>query len=462
MDPVTCVIVPVGSLGTGVNEDHLRLGVAAGAHAIALDAGSTDSGAAYLATGRSKYGRDAIKRDLSILMRVRAEARIPLLIGSCGQSGCDIAVDWTRDIAVEIARENGLRPKIAILYSEQDAAALIDMSARGAITPLAPMGPIEPSVLRSCAHIVALMGPEPYIAALKGGADIVLGGRATDTAVIAAVALMRGAGAGPAWHAAKVAECGGLCTVDPTDGGVLIRIGRDAFEIEPLSPANRCDPYSVSSHMLYENGDPFRLVEPGGILDVTDARYRAAGDRVVRVTGSVFEPRPYTMKLEGAASGAFQTIMLIGIQDPKVLAAIDLFTERLHGALLDRVQRTIGAGAGDFDISLRVYGWNAVTGERVEDTPAAPREVGILFVATARTQEMATNIARTCNPYFFHFPLVRGGELPSYAFAFSPAEIERGQVHEFKLNHVVAVSDASELVRTAWVDLEAEGAVSHG
>jgi hypothetical protein len=459
----TCVVVPVGALGTGVNEDHLRLGVAAGAHAIALDAGSTDSGPAYLATGRSKYGRDAIKRDLSILMRVQAEAGIPLLIGSCGTSGCDMAVDWTRDIAVEIARENGLKPKIALLYSEQKATALVDMAARGAISPLAPMGPVEPDVLRSCEHIVALMGPEPYISSLKAGADMILGGRTTDTAVIAAVPLMRGAGAGPAWHAAKIAECGGLCTVNPTDGGVMIRIGREAFEVEPLSPSNRCDPYSVSSHMLYENGDPFRLIEPGGILDVTAARYSAIDSRVVRVTGSTFEPRPYTMKLEGASSGPFQTLMLIGIQDPKVLASIDLFTERLHGALLDRVQRTLGAGAGDFDISLRVYGWNAVTGERVADTATAPREVGILFVATAETQEMATNIAKTCNPYFFHFPLERGTELPTYAFAFSPAEIERGQVHEFRLNHVVAVTHAMELVRTAWANLRhGEGAVSHG
>ena len=29
---------------------------------------------------------------------------------------------------------------------------------------------------------------------------------------------------------------------------------------------------------------------------------------------------PYTMKLEGASSGPYQTIMLIGIQDPEVLA----------------------------------------------------------------------------------------------------------------------------------------------
>ena len=40
--------------------------------------------------------------------------------------------------------------------------------------------------------------------------------------------------------------------------------------------------------------------------------------------------------------------------------------------------------------------------------------------------------------------------MPSYAFPFSPAEIERGQVFEFKLNHVVSVDDPAELVRTVF------------
>ena len=57
---------------------------------------------------------------------------------------------------------------------------------------------------------------------------------------------------------------------DPARGsGVLLRIGEDSFVVEPLSTAIRCDTYSVSAHMLYENSDPFRLIEPGGILDVT-------------------------------------------------------------------------------------------------------------------------------------------------------------------------------------------------
>jgi hypothetical protein len=78
-----------------------------------------------------------------------------------------------------------------------------------------------------------------------------------------------------------------------------------------------------------------------------------------------------------------------------------------------------------------------------------------MFVATAPTQAMATEAARVCNPLFFHFPAREGHELPSYAFPFSPAEIERGQVFAFHLNHVVHTSSPFELVRTCWIDVAA-------
>ena len=114
------ILVPTGALGIGVKEAEVAAGIAAGAHAIACDAGSTDSGPAYLATGRAKYSRASVKHDLAILMKAQAKAGIPLLIGSCGTSGSDAALDWTHEIAKEIAREHGLNPRIALLYCEQD------------------------------------------------------------------------------------------------------------------------------------------------------------------------------------------------------------------------------------------------------------------------------------------------------------------------------------------------------
>jgi hypothetical protein len=446
------VLVPAGVLGWGIRAEEIELGLSQAPHAIAIDAGSTDSGPAYLATGRTKYGRGSIKRDLSILMAARRRAGIPLLIGSCGTSGCDMAVDQTLEVALEIAREQGDAPKIALIYSEQSASELKARNAAGNVTPLAPAGPLTDVSLDACTHIVALLGPEPYIDAIKSGADIVLGGRTTDTAVLAAVPLMHGADVASAWHAAKIAECGGLCTVNPTSPGVMMSIDRHGFTIEPLSPQNRCTPETVSAHMLYENSDPFRLAEPGGVLDVTDAQYVAIDDRRVRVTGSRWEKRPYTMKLEGAGGGPFQTIMLVGIEDPEVLADVDSFVARLERGLSERVARTMG-GAAKVDISLRPYGWNAVSGRRPEEGTAPPREIGLMFVATASSQELATEAARVCNPLFFHFPVREGNELPSYAFPFSPAEIERGQVFEFHLNHVVHTSSPHELARTRWVEV---------
>ena len=87
------------------------------------------------------------------------------------------------------------------------------------------------------------------------------------------------------------------------------------------------------------------LHEPGGVLDVTDAIYSAVDDRVVRVKGSRFLPQPYTMKLEGASTGAFQTVMLIGIQDRAVLAEIDRFLAQMHNHLVKRVNETMGLPA---------------------------------------------------------------------------------------------------------------------
>lgn len=449
------ILVPTGSLGAGAREDEIRYGIARGAHAIATDAGSTDSGAAYLALGISKNNRGSVKRDLTLLMKAATDARIPLIVGSCGQAGGDKNVDWTRDIALEVAAELKIRPRIALIYSEQNKQVLKAKNAQGKIRALPPLSALDDSTIDACDHIVASMGPEPYIAALKAGADIILGGRTTDTAVLACFALMKGAPAGPAWHAGKISECGAQCTVYPTNGaGVLISIGADSFEVEPLSIDNRCDPHSVSAHMLYENSDPFLLTEPGGVLDVTDADYIAVNDRVVKVTGSVWRPRPYTMKLEGAATGRFQTIMLIGIQDPDVLSRVDEFHDRMLAALYERARKTIGPAAGDFHISLRMYGWNAVSGDKPPPGTPAPREIGVLFVATADTQEMASQIAKACNPYFFHFPVQLDKELPSHGFAFTPADIDRGPVYEFKLNHVVEVDDPMELVRTQWIDLK--------
>ncbi|MEM5518304.1 acyclic terpene utilization AtuA family protein [Henriciella sp. AS95] len=448
------ILVPCGSLGAGVREEEVDYGLAQGAQAIASDAGSTDSGAAYLATGKSKNSRGAVKRDLTILMKAHEKAGIPVIIGTSGQAGGDLNVDWTRDILLEVVEELGLSPKIALLYSEQTGRDIKSFNADGRIKPLPPLGPLEDEAVDQCDHIVALMGVEPYIAALEAGADVILGGRSTDPAVLASFPIWKGAGWGPSWHAGKIGECGAQCA-DKRDGaGVLLTVGHKGFEVEPLAQDNLCTPQSVGAHMLYENTNPYILTEPGGQLDVTGATYeQLPGDRAVRVNGAQWVKRPYTMKLEGAGGGMYQTIMLVGIQDPDVLADVSGFHDRFLAALDARARESMPPEEHDhFNISVRMYGWNAVDGAAVPEGTPPPREIGALFVATARSQELANAIAHACNPYFFHYPAVMEKELPSYGFAFTPADVPRGQIYEFKLNHVVEVDDPLQLVRTEWIN----------
>jgi hypothetical protein len=278
----------------------------------------------------------------------------------------------------------------------------------------------------------------------------VLAGRTTDTAVLAAVPLMRGLPIGPSWHAAKTAECGGLCTTKSRQGGVMLTIHDGGFDVEPLAADNSCTPYSVSAHMLYENADPFELREPGVILNAHPAVYTALDDRTVRVTGSTHTPMPYTLKLEGSGAIGFRTMVFSAIADPRIMAELDRFLANLRGHLEKGVATVLGYGPGDYDLDIRAYGASALAQPGSPPPASPPREVGLMALVTASDQETATEIAKFCNPVLLHFPLNPEDPMPSFAFPFSPAEVELGRLYEFKLQHVVATDDPLELVRTSF------------
>jgi hypothetical protein len=289
---------------------------------------------------------------------------------------------------------------------------------------------------------------------LTRGADLVLAGRATDTALTAALPLMRGLPPGPVWHAAKVAECGGLCTTNPRSGGVLVTLDSDGFSIEPLDADAACTPRSVAAHMMYENVDPFRMREPAGTLDTSAATYTAIDDRTVRVVGSRFEQaEQHTIKLEGSAPIGYQTIIISGIRDPDVLARLDEWCARVIGYLHQNIPTTFGLARDEYDVQMRRYGHDAVLGAAEPERGRPPREVGIVFIATAADQATSTQLAKFANPLLLHAPLDDDESLPSYAFLGSPAEIERGVLHEFVLQHAVDVGEPDELFRTVESEL---------
>jgi hypothetical protein len=441
------ILVPSGMLGSGFDPATVTRGLSLGADIIAVDGGSTDSGPYYLGAGQPKTADDAVRRDLRLLLAAAGDAGIPLVVGSCGTSGTDSGVRWVAGIVREICAGDGLNLQVAQIYSEQRAAELLPRLRDGRIHPLPPSGPLDAATLERCTHIVGMMGHEPIEQALRAGADVVLAGRATDTALSAVLPLMRGMPPGPTWHAAKIIECGGQCTTDPRSGGVFARIDHTGFTIEPLDPGTACTPTSVAAHMLYETVNPFTMREPAGTIEVADARYTALDDRTIRVEGSRFDPAgQHTNKLEGAAVTGYETVSFAGIRDPRILASLDEWAQYLHKTLTERVENVLRLAAGSWDADLRLYGYNAILGD-LEPAPAAPKEVGVMLLVSAHDQQTATAISKLANPLLLHLPLPGMTYLPSFAFATSPAHIDRGAAYEFVLNHVVDVDTPTELFR---------------
>ncbi|RSM87545.1 acyclic terpene utilization AtuA family protein [Kibdelosporangium aridum] len=442
------VLSPSGMLGAGWDHATIERGIALGADVISIDAGSTDSGPYYLGSATPKTAAKAVARDLRSLLTAASDAGIPVIVGSCGTSGTDSGVDWVAGIAAEVLAEEGLNLKVARIYSEQNAAELKEYLDEGRIHPLPPLGEVRAETLESCTHIVGAMGHEPIVEALRAGAQLVLAGRATDTAVAAAYPLMKGMPAGPSWHAAKIVECGGQCTSNPRAGGVLATIDADGFTIEPLDPTVSCTPTSVAAHMLYETANPFQMREPAGTLDVSEARYTAVDDRIVRVEGSRFHDADQcTIKLEGARITGYETMSFSAVRDPVILADIDAWADLMRTMIRQRTSQTLGLADDEYAFDLRLYGHNAVLDD-LEPESGPPREVGVMLLVNAQDQATATAVAKVANPLMLHLPTPGMNYLPSLAFASSPAEVERGAAYEFVLNHVVDSASPTSLFRT--------------
>lgn len=451
------VLSASGQIGSGFLESSLERGISLKPHVIACDGGSTDAGPAHLGSGKPHFSREGTKRDLRLMLRGRAKLDVPVIVGSCGFGGGDAGVDWMRDIALEIAKEDGLKFKMALVRSEQNKEYLKRRYREGRITPLNPAPPISEETIDKSSHIVGMMGHEPIAAAIEKGAQVVLAGRASDTALFSTVPLMMGAGAGPAWHAAKILECGTACVVQrKRPDSIMAWIRDDHFDVEPMDMDVHCSAQSVASHTLYENADPFLITEPDGTLDSHGSRYEALNDRAVRVYGSKFHKADRTtIKLEGAEMAGYQAIIIGGVREPFIIRQLDSWLAGMKEKFAARVQEMFAGRlkADDYDIHVRVYGRDGVMG-KLEPTPQMGHEIALLFTITTAEEATTDAIAKTFAHFALHYPIPEWrGLISGIAFPMAPSHVNRGPVYRFNLNHIVTPEDPLEMFRTEFVEV---------
>ena len=434
-------------LGYGFPEASLKAGLARAPHMIGVDGGSVDPGPHYLGSGKPFCSPIAIRRDLRLMLRAAIEHNIPLVIGTCGGAGGAPHVALVADMAREIARQDGLRFKMAIIHSEQDKADLKRRAAAGTIHGLAHQPPLTDATIDRATRIVGMMGPEPFIEALDNGAQVILAGRASDPAPWAAAAIRAQLPPAPAWYAGKMLECGATPSIPKGHDCLLVTIRDDVVECEPTNPARRCTPLSIANHSLHENSSPIHHIEPGGMLDTSDCRFEAISDRAVRISGMRWNPADrYTVKLEGVELAGYRAICVCGTRDPMLIGRHDHF--------LDSVRAEVATKAAAFDVSpdmyqlgIRVYGRDGVMGAREPLRGALPHELGFVIEVVARdSQEIASAVLGMARANMLHtdFPgrLCREGNM---AFPFSPSDIEVGAVYRFSVFHVAEVDNPAEM-----------------
>lgn len=440
------ILTPVGMLGYGIPEADFWRGIDAGADAVIIDAGSTDPGPYLLGLGKMIVTESALERDLRLILAGCQKNGIPLLIGSAGGPGIGKHVDETIAVIARIASTEGYRLKVAAIYSDVEAALVHERLDAGQLGPCASAPQATTHDIDTSEHIVAQMGAEPILKVLREHPDVnvVVAGRAYDPAPYAAFCLLHGIeDPGIFWHMGKIMECRANCA-EPKGRVILATIRQDSFDLEPMNPAERCTPLSVAAHTLYEKTRPDLLSGPGGVLDLSGARYLPLTERSVRVNGSVFRPTPrYLVKLEGAAIVGQRTIFIGGIRDPILIGQIDSFLE----ALKQRLNAVYPAlRSGEAQIHFHVYGKNGVMGECEPEKAVVPLEIGLLGEVTAPTQDLATAICSNARIGVLHMPYPgQVATAGNFALPLTPMENPIGPVCRFSLYHLMEVESPLEL-----------------
>ena len=434
-----------GILGYGYPEASLNAALERGVDMIGCDGGSTDPGPYYLGSGKAFVSTRALKRDVRLMLRAAIAHKVPMVVGTCGGAGGAPHLKIMEDIVREIAREDGLHFKMALIHSEQPKDKMCQRVREGRTRPLGRAGALDEGTVERAERIVGMCGPEPYIRALDQGAQIVLGGRTSDPAPFAANAMRAQLPAAQAWYAGKMLECGAAPALPKGPDCLYVTVREDGVICEPMG-ARACTPMSVANHSLHENASPIRHVEPGGVLDTSDCVFTALNDRATLVSGMRWTPADaYTVKLEAAERVGYRCVSFAGTRDPILIGQLNhylaLVRELVRGKAAD-----LDIAEDQYTLTIHTYGRDGVMAGREPTTTILGHELGFLIDIVADNPEIAGAMIALARTSMLHceFPgrLCKEGNM---AIPFSPSDLTAGEVYRFTMSHVVLPDDPYEM-----------------
>jgi hypothetical protein len=276
-----------------------------------------------------------------------------------------------------------------------------------------PIAGIRDRILSANAYI----GAFPLAEALATGAQVVIAGRSTDTALALAPMVHRFGWKADEYDklaagtiAGHIVECGAQCTggncqADWQSIPDMANIGYPIVEAEPdgsftitkhAAAGGRVSVDSVKEQLLYELGDPKRYITPDCVADFTSIRLADDGANRVRVSGIKGGERPPSLKLSIAYANGCKAIGTLVYSWPQAL-------EKAKAA--DRVVRarleTLGLRFDE--IYTEYFGVNACLGPAAPANPDPP-EVQIRIGVRGADKKAVDRFTRELIPLVLNGP----------------------------------------------------------
>lgn len=343
---------------------------------------------------RARDPQAGYARDFVTLMReilpdcVEKNIKVLSNAGGVNVPGCAEAL---RQSAVDLGFAG--KVKIGIVTGDDILSRLDEFIDRGVeITNMETGEPLS-EVRDRVQSANVYLGAEPLVEALKGGAQIVVGGRLTDTGLTLAPLAYEFDWSFSDWDkiaagtiAGHIIECGaqasgGNCQYDWQNIPDLANVGFPIVEASPSGEfvvtkhkgtGGRVSVQSVKEQLLYEMGDPESYITPDVVADFSSIHLADDGVDRVRVFGIRGAPKTEFYKVSIAYSSGWKAVGTLVYAYPDAYAKAKA-ADKILRARLERLGLK-------FDVILTEFvGVNATHGHLAGEPPADIPEVQLRF-----------------------------------------------------------------------------------
>ena len=257
---------------------------------------------------------DCVEKDIKVLSNA----------GGVNVQGCAAAIKQT---AVDLGLSG--KVKIGVVTGDDILGRLDEFAEKGVeITNMETGEPLS-EVRDKVQAANVYLGAGPLVEALDKGAQIVVGGRLTDTGLTLAPLMHEFGWSFDDWDkiaagtiAGHIIECGaqasgGNCQYDWQNIPDLANVGFPIVEAEPggefvvtkhNGSGGRVNIQSVKEQLLYEMGDPHAYITPDVVADFTSINVAPDGENRVRVFGIKGKPNTEFYKVSIAYSSGWKAV----------------------------------------------------------------------------------------------------------------------------------------------------------